>query len=181
MNVSESGLPGLLIIEPKVFGDARGFFLETWNRARYRERGIAEDFVQDNLSWSRRGTLRGLHFQNPNPQGKLVQVLEGEVLDVVVDLRRASPTFGRHESVVLSAENRRQFYVPPGFAHGFVVLSESALFHYKCTGYYSPADELTLLWNDPALGIDWPVSDPIVSDKDRRGLPLRDIPPERLF
>src|SRR3990172_2636891 len=138
MNVTECELAGLLLIEPKVFGDLRGFFLESWNRKRYRAAGIPDDFVQDNFSFSRQGTLRGLHFQNPRPQGKLVSVWQGEVWDVAVDLRRQSPTFGRWLGASLSAENKRQFYVPPGFAHGFVVLSEAALFHYKCTNDYSP-------------------------------------------
>ena len=131
MNVLSCDIPGLLILEPKVFGDARGFFMETWNRRSYREAGIDLDFVQDNVSRSRRGTLRGLHFQNPNPQGKLLQVLEGEVFDVAVDIRRRSATFGRWHGLALSAENKRQFYVPPGFAHGFEVLSDTVLFHYK--------------------------------------------------
>src|SRR3974377_678818 len=128
MNVTRCELEGLLIIEPKAFGDERGYFMETWNLRRYREAGLDASFVQDNLSFSRRGILRGLHFQNPNPQGKLLQVLQGEVFDVAVDLRRSSPTFGRSHSLVLSAENKKQFYVPPGFAHGFLVLSETALF-----------------------------------------------------
>jgi dTDP-4-dehydrorhamnose 3,5-epimerase len=131
MNVLPGKLQGLLIIEPTVFGDARGYFLETWNQERYASAGLAETFVQDNLSFSRKGILRGLHCQNPNPQGKLVQVLQGEVFDVAVDLRRGSPTFGQWEGILLSSENKRQFYVPPGFAHGFAVLSETALFHYK--------------------------------------------------
>lgn len=181
MNILPGRLPGLLIIEPRVFGDPRGYFLETWNTARYREHGLDVEFVQDNLSFSRRGILRGLHFQSPNPQGKLVQVLQGEVYDVAVDLRRSSPTFGQWDALVLSAENKRQFYVPPGFAHGFAVTSETALFHYKCTRYYSPKDELTLLWNDPDLAIPWPLSEPLLSDKDRRGLRLRELPVDRLF
>lgn len=181
MNVISGELPGLLVFEPRVFGDARGFFFESWNRRRYAEAGIEEEFVQDNLSFSRHGILRGLHFQNPNAQGKLVQVLQGEVFDVAVDLRRSSPTFGRWETVVLSAGNRRQFYVPPGFAHGFVVTSEAALFHYKCTADYSPRDERTLLWNDPDLGIPWPVETPLLSEKDRVGLPLKELPSEAFF
>lgn len=181
MKVIPGKLAGLAVIEPKVFGDARGFFFEGWNASRYREAGVAGEFVQDNLSHSGRGILRGLHFQSPNPQGKLVQVLEGEVFDVAVDLRRSSPTFGRWEGVVLSAANHRQLWVPPGFAHGFAVLSESALFHYKCTAYYSPADEWTLLWNDPELAIEWPVADPVLSAKDRKGMALRDLPADRLF
>ncbi len=181
MNVIRGELEGLLIIEPKVFGDARGFFMETWNEARYREAGIPLPFVQDNLSLSRRGILRGLHFQNPRPQGKLVSVIQGEVFDVAVDLRRTSPTFGKWQATNLSAENKRQFYVPPGFAHGFLVLSETALFHYKCTDFYLPQHEMTLRWNDPALAIQWPIADPLLSERDGKGLFLKDLPPDRLF
>jgi dTDP-4-dehydrorhamnose 3,5-epimerase len=181
MKVTTGTLQGLVLIEPKVFGDARGFFMETWNLQKYQAAGIDGAFVQDNISVSRRGSLRGLHFQNPNPQGKLVSVLQGEVLDVVVDLRVRSATFGKSEAVLLSSENKRQFYVPPGFAHGFAVLSETAMFHYKCTGFYSPKDEMTLRWNDPALGIEWPVAEPIVSDKDAKGLLLKEIPRDKLY
>lgn len=181
MNILNCDIPGLLIIEPKVFGDPRGFFFESWSERRYREAGIDATFVQDNFSLSRRGILRGLHFQNPNPQGKLVCVLQGEVFDVAVDLRRSSPTFGRWHGLNLSAENKRQFFIPPGFAHGFYVLSETALFHYKCTDYYAPQSELTLRWNDPDLGIEWPVRDPLLSEKDAKGISWRDIPAERLF
>lgn len=181
MNIIRSPLAGALIIEPKVFGDARGFFMETWNQERYRERGLAERFVQDNLSFSRRGTLRGLHYQKPAAQGKLVSVLQGEVFDVAVDLRRHSPTFGQWHGVNLSAENKRQFYVPVGFAHGFVVLSETALFSYKCTEYYAPGNEGAIRWDDPGLAIQWPIQNPILSDKDARAPRLRDVPPERLF
>ncbi len=181
MNILKCELAGLLIIEPKVFGDARGFFLESWNRQRYREAGLDLDFVQDNVSLSRRGTLRGLHFQNPKAQGKLLQVLLGEVFDVAVDLRRSSPTFGRWHALTLSGENKRQFYVPPGFAHGFYVVSETALFQYKCTELYSPKDELTLKWDDPEIGIVWPDPQPLLSEKDKKGLPLRQMPAERLF
>lgn len=181
MNVTRCDIAGLLIIEPKVFGDARGFFLETWNEQRYHEAGLDLSFVQDNLSRSRRGTLRGLHFQNPNSQGKLVYVIEGEVFDVAVDLRQRSPTFGRWHGLRLSAENRLQFFVPPGFAHGFAVLSETALFAYKCTDFYSPKDELTLRWDDPEVGVQWPVSEPVLSEKDKRGLRLRELPAGRLF
>jgi dTDP-4-dehydrorhamnose 3,5-epimerase len=181
MKVVRCDIAGLLIVEPKVFGDARGFFMETWHEQRYREAGLDLHFVQDNLSSSRRGTLRGLHFQNPHSQGKLVSVIEGEVFDVAVDLRRSSPTFGRWHGVNLSAQNRLQFFVPPGFAHGFAVLSETALFAYKCTEFYSPNDELTLLWNDPDVGVRWPVSDPALSEKDKKGLRLRELPTDRLF
>lgn len=180
MKVIPQPLPGVLLIEPDVFGDARGFFLETYNEKRYQEAGIKGRFVQDNLSLSRRGILRGLHFQNPQPQGKLVQVLQGEVWDVAVDIRRHSPSFGRWHAVALSGENKRQLWVPPGFAHGFVVLSETALFHYKCTELYSPAHECTLRWDDPELGIPWPVDSPQLSAKDQKGLTLREIPEARL-
>lgn len=181
MNVIRCQLEGLLLVEPKVFGDSRGFFMESWNQNRYEAAGLTASFVQDNFSFSRRGALRGLHFQNPSPQGKLVSVLEGEVFDVAVDLRRKSSTFGKAETIRLSGENKRQFYVPPGFAHGFLVLSETALFHYKCTAFYSPKDEMTLLWNDPELAIDWPLQNPTLSEKDSRGLPLRELPVDRLF
>jgi dTDP-4-dehydrorhamnose 3,5-epimerase len=181
MNILACDLAGLLIIEPKVFGDARGFFLESWNRQRYAEAGLLMDFVQDNVSLSRRGTLRGLHFQNPNAQGKLLQVLLGEVFDVAVDLRRSSRTFRRWHGLSLSGENKRQFYVPPGFAHGFYVVSDSALFQYKCTELYSPKDELTLKWDDPEIGISWPDLQPLLSEKDKKGLPWRQLPADRLF
>ncbi|MCS7091297.1 MAG: dTDP-4-dehydrorhamnose 3,5-epimerase [Verrucomicrobiota bacterium] len=181
MTVIPCDLEGVLVIEPRVFGDARGYFLETWNERRYREAGIPGPFVQDNLSFSRRSTLRGLHFQNPAAQGKLVYVLAGEVFDVVVDLRRRSPTFGRWYGARLSSENKRQMYIPPGFAHGFAVMSDTALFAYKCTEFYAPEHEVTLLWNDPDLAIDWPVQEPVLSEKDRRGLRLRDLPLEKLF
>lgn len=181
MNIRTCDLAGLLIIEPKVFGDSRGFFLESWNRRHYQAAGINADFVQDNLSFSRRGTLRGLHFQNPTPQGKLLQVLDGEVFDVAVDLRHSSATFGQWHGLVLSSKNKLQFYVPSGFAHGFLVLSETALFQYKCTDFYSPQDELSVQWNDPDLAISWPLSTPVLSDKDARAPRLRDLPRERLF
>jgi dTDP-4-dehydrorhamnose 3,5-epimerase len=181
MKIQTCGLEGLLIIEPSVFGDARGFFMETWNQGAYRQHGLASDFVQDNLSLSRRGALRGLHFQNPHPQGKLLQVLHGEVFDVAVDIRRSSPTFSQWHGLVLSAENKRQFYVPPGFAHGFAVLSDTALFHYKCTEFYSPNDEAGLRWDDPDIGIRWPLNEPLLSPRDAMALRLRELPAERLF
>ncbi len=181
MRVLECELAGLRIVEPAAFEDARGMFMELWRQDRYAEQGLGAGFVQDNLSLSRRGILRGLHFQNPNPQAKLLQVLEGEVFDVAVDLRRSSPTFGRWHGLVLSAGNKRQFFVPPGFAHGFAVLSETALLFYKCSALYSPKDELALRWDDPDLAIRWPVERPVLSDKDARGRLLRDLPPERLF
>ena len=166
MNVRETDLPGVLVVEPDVFGDERGFFLETWNRTRYENAGLPGNFVQDNLSFSSRGVLRGLHFQNPHPQGKLVHVLQGEVFDVAVDIRVGSPTFGRWVGVSLSSENKRQLWVPEGFAHGFVVTSETALFSYKCTDFYHREAEAGVLWNDPEIGINWPVEEPTLSDKD---------------
>ena len=181
MNVIRCELEGLLIIEPKVFGDPRGFFMETWNLNRYAEAGLKIAFVQDNISVSRRGALRGLHFQNPRPQGKLVSVLQGAVFDVAVDLRQSSRTFGKWHGLELSSENKRQFYVPTGFAHGFLVLSDSAMFHYKCNDFYSPKDEVTVRWNDPDIGIDWPITNPTLSEKDANGLRLCDLPPDRLF
>ena len=174
MNIVKTSLPGLVIVEPKVFGDQRGFFLETWSRKQYRDVGIDEDFVQDNLSLSRAGVLRGLHYQYPDTQGKLVYVLQGEVFDVAVDIRTDSPTFGKWEGVVLSGDNKRQVYVPRGFAHGFCVLSETALFAYKCTAFYNPAAEAGILWNDPEIGIDWPVSAPVLSEKDTKHPTLRE-------
>jgi dTDP-4-dehydrorhamnose 3,5-epimerase len=181
MRIQDTALPGALIIEPKVFGDPRGYFLESYHRDRYRDAGMDLDFVQDNLSRSRQGTLRGLHFQNPHPQGKLVYVLEGEVFDVAVDVRADSPTFGVWVGVTLSGENKRQFYVPPGFAHGFCVTSETALFAYKCTDRYAPECECSILWCDEEIGIDWPVRDPLLSEKDKVAPRLRDIPRERLI
>lgn len=181
MNITRFDIAGLLLIEPKVFGDARGFFLESWNEQRYREAGIVATFVQDNLSFSRRGALRGLHFQNPAAQAKLVSVFQGEVFDVAVDIRRSSPTFGRWHGVNLSAENKRQFFIPPGFAHGFAVLSETALFFYKCTEFYAPQHEATIAWNDPNIGIHWPVTNPVLSEKDQRAPRLKNVPPEKLF
>lgn len=168
MNVIETKLPGVVIIEPKVFGDARGFFLETFQAERYKEMaGIELPFVQDNHSRSTRGVLRGLHFQLTKPQGKLVRVVRGEVLDVAVDVNPASATFGQHEAVILSEDNHRQFWVPPGYAHGFVVLSDVADFEYKCTDYYDPSDESGVIWNDPEIGIDWKIANPKLSDKDK--------------
>jgi dTDP-4-dehydrorhamnose 3,5-epimerase len=181
MKVIKCGLAGLLIIEPDVFGDHRGFFAESWNRQRYRDAGVDFDFVQDNFSLSKRGTLRGLHFQNPVAQGKLVSVWQGEVWDVAVDIRRGSPTFGRWEGTTLSADNKRQFFLPPGFAHGFVVVSETALFHYKCTAPYAKEHERGFRWNDPAVGIKWPVDNPLLSARDAAAPPLSELPPEFLF
>jgi dTDP-4-dehydrorhamnose 3,5-epimerase len=180
VNVTETDLPGALILEPKVFGDGRGFFMEIWSQRRYAEFGVLPNFVQDNLSYSKKGVLRGLHFQNPDPQGKLVFVLQGEVFDVAVDIRIGSPTFGQWVGVNLSAENKRQFYVPEGFAHGFIVTSEAALFSYKCTSYYNPQTEQILLWSDPDLGIVWPIEAPVLSAKDGSAPHLTEIPTEKL-
>ena len=166
MNVIETKLPGCIIIEPKVFGDARGFFMETYQDKRYKEAGIALDFVQDNHSRSAHGVLRGLHFQKTRPQGKLVRVSRGRVWDVAADINPASPTFKQWVGVELTEDNHRQFYVPPGYAHGFVVLSETADFQYKVTDYYDPADEGAIIWNDPDLAIDWPLAAPQLSAKD---------------
>jgi dTDP-4-dehydrorhamnose 3,5-epimerase len=174
MQVVATSIPDLKIIEPKVFGDARGFFVETWNEATFNQLGLSARFVQDNHSRSGKGILRGLHYQLQQTQGKLVRVLHGEVYDVAVDMRKSSPTFGKHVGVHLSDANKRMFWVPPGFAHGFVVLSESADFLYKCTDFYAPQFERCLLWNDPALGIDWPLNglEPLLAAKDAAGLPL---------
>lgn len=180
MKVTETELPGVLLVEPQRFGDSRGYFQESWHAQRYAEAGMPGPFVQDNLSLSSYGVLRGLHFQNPNPQGKLVSVLEGEVFDVAVDIRVGSPTFGKWIGVILSAENGRQLYIPPDFAHGFCVTSDRALFAYKCTDFYDPAAEGTILWDDSGIGIVWPVADPAISDKDRAGQPLASIDPSRL-
>jgi dTDP-4-dehydrorhamnose 3,5-epimerase len=176
MNVLKTAIDGVLIIEPKKFGDARGYFLESFSQKRYEEAGIKGPFVQDNLSFSRRGVLRGLHFQDPNPQGKLVSAPLGEVFDVAVDIRKNSSTFGRWVGVMLSAENGRQLWVPPGLAHGFLVVSETALFSYKCTDYYSPTSEHCLLWNDPDIGIEWPFTEGVeLSQKDLQGVSFRSL------
>lgn len=174
MKVTEKQIPGVLVIEPTVFKDERGFFMELFNAARYKEYGFELPFVQDNYSVSSRNTLRGLHYQLQHPQGKLVQVIEGEVFDVAVDIRRGSPYYGQWVAETLSADNNKQLYVPPGFAHGFCVLSESARFLYKCTDFYQPGDEYGVLWSDPELAIDWPVTEPILSNKDKQ-LPLLSI------
>jgi dTDP-4-dehydrorhamnose 3,5-epimerase len=171
-------LPEVVLIEPKVFGDARGFFMETWEAKKFADGGIDAKFVQDNHSRSSRWVLRGLHYQLRHTQGKLVRVTEGEVFDVAVDVRRSSPTFGQWAGEYLSAENRRMLWVPPGFAHGFVVLSERVDFLYKCTDYYDPSSECTLLWNDPEIGVEWPIPvgvEPIISEKDRNGLAWRSV------
>jgi dTDP-4-dehydrorhamnose 3,5-epimerase len=181
MKVAQTKLEGVLAIEPDVFGDPRGFFFESWSARKYAELGLPSAFVQDNVSRSSRGILRGLHLQSPpRGQGKLVYVLEGEVFDVAVDVRVGSPTFGQWTSEILSAENHRQLYVPPGFAHGFCVVSEQALFAYKCTEYYAPEAEISVLWNDPALAIDWPLREPLLSKRDASGVPLAQVERERL-
>ena len=180
MNVSNTALPGVMLIEPRVFADARGYFLETWQQQRYQEHGLPSQFVQDNMSCSSYATLRGLHFQYPHAQGKLVYVVYGEIFDVAVDIRVGSPTFGRSCGIELSRENKRQLYIPEGFAHGFCVTSETAVVMYKCTDFYTPQTEGGVLWNDPDLAIPWPITTPTLSDKDQRYLPLREISRERL-
>jgi dTDP-4-dehydrorhamnose 3,5-epimerase len=181
LKVIETEIPGILIVEPKVFGDARGFFMETYQSERYARWGIPGNIVQDNLSCSRRGVLRGLHLQHPHSQGKLVQVLDGEVFDVAVDTRLGSPTFGRWVGVSLSGENKRQLWIPPGFAHGFCVTSDLALFGYKCSDFYHPENELSVCWSDPDIGIEWPLDgEPDLSPKDVDAALLRDIPVDRL-
>ena len=181
MKVIETEIPGVLILEPKVFGDARGWFMESWQLDRYADLGIPGRMVQDNQAYSGQGILRGLHCQWPHPQGKLVQVLRGEVFDVAVDIRRGSPWFGRWVGVTLSGENRLQFWVPPGFAHGYLVTGQDALFTYKCTDIYHPETEFGLRWDDPDIGISWPLDgEPMLSDKDRDAAWLRDIPTDRL-
>jgi dTDP-4-dehydrorhamnose 3,5-epimerase len=174
MQVINTAIPDLLLIKPDVFGDARGFFQETFQARRYKELGIDADFVQDNVSFSQKGVLRGLHYQDPQPQGKLVYVLQGEVYDVAVDIRPGSATYGQWVGEYLSSENHHQFWVPPGFAHGFCVTSETALFAYKCSNYYDPATEHCIRWNDPDLDIRWPIKEPLVSNKDKNGALLKD-------
>ncbi len=181
MDVFEGDLPGVRVIEPDVYADDRGAFMETWNARDYGKHGLDMTFVQDNLSRSRRHVLRGLHFQNPRPQGKLISVLRGEVYDVVVDIRADSETFGEWEGMTLSDENARQLYVPEGFAHGFVVTSDEALFHYKCTDFYHPEAEGVIRWNDPGLNVEWPVDEPILSDRDRAAPLLEEVPSERFL
>jgi dTDP-4-dehydrorhamnose 3,5-epimerase len=175
VKVIESAIPGVLIVEPTVFDDCRGFLTELYQADRYAESGINATFMQDNLSRSTRGVLRGLHVQNPRPQGKLVTVLRGAVCDIAVDVRVGSPTFAQHVKIEITEENRRQVWIPRGFAHGFIVLSEFADLYYKCDGCYSPSDELVLRWDDPALGIDWGPTLPKLSDRDRHGLTLADL------
>lgn len=176
MKVLETALPGVFVIEPKVFGDQRGFFLETFQDKRFADAGIVEKFVQDSLSRSRKGVMRGLHYQIEHAQGKLVFVNRGIIFDVAVDIRKGSPTFGQYYSHILSEDNHLQMYIPPGFAHGFCVLSDLADVAYKCTDYYCPESERGVAWNDPELGIEWPFTDVIVSEKDKANPCLSDIP-----
>ncbi len=180
MNVIETELPGVLIIEPNVFGDDRGFFFESFQLDRYSSQNIPKHFVQDNMSRSEQGVLRGLHYQLEQPQGKLVWVTRGKVFDVAVDIRKGSPTFGQHVSVILDDENHRQFYIPPGFAHGFCVMSLEADFYYKCTDYYHAASEKGVMWNDPDLKIDWPTKAPKLSAKDEVYSSLKAMDPKDL-
>lgn len=180
MKISPTELPDVLLVEPDVHRDARGFFFESWHAEKFAAAGLDARFVQDNHSRSQRGTLRGLHAQIARPQGKLVRASQGEIYDVAVDIRRGSPTFGQHVGVVLSAENFLQLWIPEGFAHGFCVLSEFADLQYRCTDFYDPTSELTVAWDDPALGIDWPIEDPLLSEKDRRGTRLGDCPEAHL-
>lgn len=179
IQTEHTNLEGLLVVIPKVFGDSRGFFMETYSKPAYTDAGIPEDFVQDNISFSQKGVVRGLHFQNPNAQGKLVHVLQGEVFDVAVDIRKDSPDFGQWHGEYLSSVNCRQLWIPAGFAHGFCVVSDSALLAYKCTDIYAPQNEGAILWNDPDIGIDWPVENPVISEKDAAAPFLSDINPER--
>ncbi len=181
MKVSKTKLEGVLLIEPTVYEDERGFFFESYNFRRYAEHGIRTNFVQDNHSRSVKNTLRGLHYQINPGQDKLVRVIVGEVFDVAVDIRFGSPTFGQWVGYYLSAKNKLQMYIPVGFAHGFCVVSEVAEFEYKCSDYYSPQDERGIMWNDPDLGIDWPVKNPILSPKDRQNIPFRDIEKDFIF
>lgn len=180
MKISETSLPSVLMIEPKIFNDDRGFFMETYHEERYRGAGINLRFVQDNFSYSVYGTLRGLHYQYPHGQAKLVQVLMGEVFDVAVDIRRGSPTFGQWCGEHLSDKNRRQMLIPEGYAHGFCALSETALFIYKCTDFYTPDSERGILWSDHDLGIEWPVDSPLLSEKDSNYQCLSDVPVDAL-
>ncbi|MEN6414781.1 MAG: dTDP-4-dehydrorhamnose 3,5-epimerase [Veillonellales bacterium] len=180
MNIVETKLPGVLIVETRAFGDERGFFKETWRQERYEALGIKGPFVQDNLSYSTRGVLRGLHYQNPHSQGKLVSVVLGAVFDAAVDIRVGSPTFGQWTGVELSGDNHRQFWIPSGFAHGFCVLSDTVYFTYKCTDVYTPSAEGGIIWNDPDIGIQWPVEAGVLSDKDQVYPRLKDIAADKL-
>lgn len=176
LHVVKGRIPGVLRVEPRAFPDARGYFTESYHAAKYRDAGLDVTFVQDNYSFSHRHVLRGMHFQRTYPQGKLVYVVSGEIFDVAVDLRRDSPTRGQWEGHVLSETNHHQLYVPPGFAHGFLVLSETAIVHYKCTDLYRPEDDAGIRWNDPDIGIEWPVASPMLSDKDAVLPCLKDLP-----
>ncbi len=175
MKITEKSIPGVLLIEPDVFKDDRGFFLETFHKDKYADLGFHKVFVQDNHSHSERGTLRGLHYQLKHPQAKLVYVVRGEIFDIAVDIRQGSPTFGRWTRSILSEENKHQLFIPEGFAHGFCVLSQTADVMYKCTDLYAPKDEYGIIWSDPTIGIDWPIDDPILSEKDSRYPVLKDI------
>ncbi len=180
MNIIETDLPGVMIFEPKVFSDGRGSFIETWSKQRYEDAGINVSFVQDNVSYSAKGVLRGLHYQHPHQQGKLIQVLKGEVFDVAVDIRLDSATFGKWASAMISENNHRQIYIPPGFAHGFCVLSDEAVFSYKCTDYYNGSCEGGIRWDDPDIAIDWPIPAPSVSPKDATLANLSEISEDKL-
>lgn len=180
MKVIHTKLAGAVVFEPKVFGDERGFFMETWNYERYKEAGLDVKFVQSNLSKSSKGVLRGLHFQNPKPQGKLVQILTGEVFDVAVDIRKGSPTFGQWHGETLTGDNHKQFYIPEGFAHGFCVLSDMAIFSYMCTNVYHASADASILWNDPQIDIKWPIDTPLLSEKDKNAPTLAIIDPDKL-
>ena len=180
MKITQMQIPGVLLVEPRIFRDSRGHFLETWNSERYYEKGFAETFVQDNVSFSAFNVIRGLHYQLGRPQGKFVMVLQGQIYDVAVDIRRGSPHFGKWTAARLSSEDCRQLFIPAGFAHGFCVISETAVVHYKCTDFYCPAEERGIRWDDPALSIAWPVADPIVSEKDRIYPTLSEIAAEDL-
>ena len=172
MVITESKIEGLFIIEPKVYEDARGAFYETFNSKIFKEKtGLDLDFCQDNESISKKNVLRGLHFQNPPfAQGKLVRVVSGRVIDIALDIRKSSKTYGQYESIELSAENKKQFWIPPGFAHGFIALEDNSIFNYKCTNYYNPVSEATIQWNDPVLNINWQINNPIISEKDQKGI-----------
>jgi len=177
MKIINTALDGVLIIEPSVYSDNRGFFMETYSRDRYKTEGIEVEFVQDNFSYSVQGTLRGLHYQHLHPQAKLVQVMDGEIYDIAVDIRHGSSTFGQWTGVRLSGENKRQFFIPEGFAHGFEVLSKTAMFTYKCSEFYSPECEKGIVWNDPDIGVEWSMTEPILSDRDKKLPFLKDINP----
>lgn len=181
MNIRKTDFPGLIFIEPKIFSDSRGWFLETWNDELYKEIGVIGPFVQDNLSYSSKGVVRGLHYQKPHTQGKLVSAIQGSVWDVVVDLRKNSPKFGEWVAFTLTGEKKEQLFIPAGFAHGFCVLSSTALFQYKCTDKYSLSSEQGIMWNDPDLNISWPKNNPLISEKDKKHLYFKDLTDDLLF